>query len=345
MRAAAGKIKTILIATTNSGKFHEIVNEFKDAPFKFVNLKDVKLDRVELAEPFDTTWQNAHHKAVFFAKKTGLPTIAEDTGLFIDYLGGKPGVHARRNAPTAEERVAKIIQAMRSAKKGERGAYFATSLCIYFPDSGDFSMFNGRADGEIVTELDQKTRSGMEHDVIFYYPPAKKRFVDMTIAEKNLVSHRGQAVSQAKFFLVKQFGFKQIIAPLALIIKNKKILMLQRRDGRVEFNNKWEFPGGGVERNESVEQCLKRECLEETGFKVTIQEQIPNIIAHYEPKWNYQVFLVPFICTIASGTLAIRDNENSDGRWFTYEDALKQDLLPLNEQLIKNARPLLQKYF
>lgn len=336
---------TILIATTNSGKFEEITGEFKDLPFTFVSLKDVKLDAIELEEPYNTTWENAVHKAKFFAEKSGLTTIAEDSGLFIDYLNGAPGVQTKNAAPTPEGRVQKIIAELAGIPKNQRKAHFETSGCVFFPETGNFSVFKGQVNGEIAESAEHVTRKGMEHDTIFYYPPAKKLFVEMTPMEKNQVSHRGQVVTQLKFFLQKQFGFKQIVVPLAMIIKDNKLLMLKRRDSRPEFNNKWEFPGGGVEKGEEVTDCVKRECKEETGFVVKIEEQIPKVLTHYESKWNYQVFLIMFVCTVESGALVTADNENSGSGWFTLEEALQQDLLPLNKKLIEDNSPTLKKYF
>ena len=85
----------ILIATTNLGKFAEFFAEFEDLNFVFVNLKDLKLDKMEVPEPFSTTWENALYKAKVFAQKSGLPTIAEDTAFGVDYLKGEPGVRAK----------------------------------------------------------------------------------------------------------------------------------------------------------------------------------------------------------------------------------------------------------
>lgn len=166
----------------------------------------------------------------------------------------------------------------------------------------------------------------------------------MTMSDKNLISHRGQVISQIKIFLQKQYGFRQIMVPLAMIVKDGKLLMLQRRDTRVEFNKKWEFPGGGVEKGETVEDCIKRECLEETGFVVDIKDRLPQVLTHYEAKWNYQVFLYCFICTVKSGKLKIIDNENSAADWFTLDEAMKQDLLPLNKMMIQNSIELLKKH-
>ncbi len=336
---------TILIATTNPGKFEEITSEFKDLPFTFVSLKDVKLDTIDLEEPYNTTWENALHKAKFFAQKSGLTTISEDTGLFIEGLKGAPGVKAKRFAPTPEEARKKVLDGLQGVPAKQRTAYFETAGVIADPEGLSVHIFTGRLNGLISEKEVGTNRPGMMYETIFFHPASGKHMSEMSTPDKNLISHRGQVATQIKFFLQKQFGFKQIVVPLALIIKDNKLLMLKRRDSRPEFNNKWEFPGGGVEKGEEVENCIKRECLEETGFTVKIEEQLPKVLTHYEAKWNYQVFLMVFICTVEAGELELRDNESSGFGWFTLEEALKEKLLPLNKQLLEDNNTVLRNYF
>ncbi|KKR34757.1 MAG: Non-canonical purine NTP pyrophosphatase [Candidatus Magasanikbacteria bacterium GW2011_GWA2_40_10] len=160
-------IKKILVATTNAGKFAEITAELTDLQFDFVNLKDLKLDKFDVDEPHSTTWQNALEKAKFFAKKSGLLTIAEDTGLFIDYLKGEPGVKSKRYGATAAEGIKKILEKLKNVPEKKRTAYL----------------------------------ENMSFASIFYYPPLKKLFSEMPLLEKNMVSQRGKMVGQLKYFL------------------------------------------------------------------------------------------------------------------------------------------------
>lgn len=335
---------TILIATTNPGKFEEFVSEFKDLPFQFIDLKKAGLDTLKVDEPYETTWENALHKAKIYAAKSNMLTIAEDTGFFIEYLNGEPGVNAKHFAGGALEARNTIITALTHVPTDKRGAYFETSGVLIDPVKNATHMFYGRVDGQIGREEIGSNRQGMMYETIFFHPPSQKFFSELSMGDKSLISHRGQVVNQIKIFLQKHYGFRQIMVPLALIVKDNKLLMLKRRDSRPEFNNKWEFPGGGVEKGESVDECIKRECLEETGFVVDIKERLPNVLSHVEEKWNYQVFLVSFICTIKSGTLKLMDNENSAAEWFTLDDAVKQDLLPLNKAMIQDSLGILSKY-
>lgn len=338
-------LKPILIATTNPGKFKEFTAEFQDLPFNFLNLVAVGLSKVAASEPFATTWENALHKAKFYAQKTKLPTIAEDTGLFIKYLNGKPGVKTKQNAPTEADRIIKILKLLQGIPKNKRGAYFETSACLYNPHTEQFSIFKGSVHGRIAQKPMGHSRPGMEHDRIFYYPPAKKTFAQISLLQKNLVSHRGQVIKQVRSFLQHQYEAKQFIVPVALIARNRKVLLLQRRDPRPAFNNKWEFPGGGVDGGETVTACLRRETKEETGYTVRVLEQLPGIPSAIRRQENYQLFLIAFVCAIVSGSFATADSETASYRWCTLNESLRLPLLDLNKKIIQGNILLLKKYF
>lgn len=336
-------MQKILIATTNEGKFHEIVNLFSDLHFTFINLQEVKLNKIDLDEPFDTTWENALHKAKFFAKKTGLMTIADDTAFYVDFLKGQPGVKAKRWANTSQERSKKILEAVKNVPTKKRGAHFETHACLYNPSNDVFTIFPGRVDGEIIERKRSNFRAGMDYDSIFFYPPLKKSFSDLSIAEKNTVSHRGQALLKVKHFLEKQFHFRQLVVPAAIIVKDRKMFFQKRRDSRKEFD-RWEFPGGGVEDGEDLIGCLKREVKDETGFIVEPLELLSPIMNKVEKKYSYQVFLPVYICKIKSGKIKVAHNEVSDHGWFTIKEALKLKFLPLNKEIITANLAILKKY-
>lgn len=340
-------MNTIVIATTNPGKFEEISSHFNDLNFNFASLENIGIQQIDLEEPYDTTEQNALHKARFFAHQTKFITIAEDTGFFVEDLQGVPGVKAKRYAANAEERNHRVLQELKNIPNAKRNCYFETAICLYDPKDDSYHIFKGKIEGQVVKEIsNSKTREGMGYDSIFYYPPLKTTFAEISIAEKNTISHRGKALAQLKLFLTKQFSFNQIIASVAIIIRDKKMFLNKRRDVLPEFNNKWEFPGGGVDNKEEVVDCLKREVKQETGFMVEPVELLPKIytITQESSANPYQVFLIVYICSISSGEMKLAEEESAGGGWFTIEEALKLELLPLNKKCIQENIEFLKKY-
>ncbi len=339
---------TILIASTNKGKVEEIRSNLNDLPFKFIGLNDLKANIPEPDEPFDTTHFNALKKSEYYARKTQLLTIAEDTALYVDSLNGLPGIKSKRFGATAEERNNKLLKLMLSYKGTKRSARFETSACLFDPKNNSAQIFGGQAKGTIATSIHPDPRKGMGYDAVFYYPPLKKYFADLTVEEKNNVSHRGQALHDLKKYLNKINQAPQYLVPVSLIIKDRKVLLLKRRDPRLDFNNLWEFPGGGVEYGETMERCLKRETFEETGYQVEIIQQLPKFFTAVRNKkdGNYQVFTILFICKIKSGKLKINPPEHSSFGWYTYKQMMKQKLIPLNRKTILNTenKKILLKY-
>ncbi len=183
-------------------------------------------------------------------------------------------------------------------------------------------------------------------DRIFFYEPLQKNFSELSIAEKNLVSHRGQAMNKLKLFLSHQFDFKQIVVPVAIIVRDRKMFLNQRRDHYTLFNNKWEFPGGGVNESEEPTDCLRREIKEETGFTIEVQELIPKIYTstNRDSETPYQVFLLIYICSILDGELKTNEEESANSGWFSLEEMERMELLPLNKKCIQENKQLLKKF-
>lgn len=337
----------ILIATGNPGKFEELSSHFADLPFDFVSLKDVGLDKVDLEEPYETTWENALHKAKFFGQKSGLVTIAEDTAFYVTKLGGMPGVKAKRYGKDDAERMGKILAGLEGVPLAERTAHFEAHGCVFNPTDDSFTMFSGRVDGIIPVTMRGEIRDGMTYSSLFVYPPLQKSFAELTIAEKNTISHRGKLARQIKIFLLRQYSFTQILCPVGLIVKDRKLFLNKRRDVHAQMNNKWEFPGGGVDNGEEIADCVVREVKEETGFDVTIKELLPTLystLGNVGSTDPYQVFLICHVCEIIGGELKLAEEESAGHGWFTISQALELDLLPLNKKILEKNIDLLKKY-
>ena len=122
------KKKKLLVATTNIGKFKEIKSFLGDLPFQILSLNDLKKCPPAPLENKTTIFNNAILKAVYYAKRTGLISLADDSGLFIDALGGWPGVKSARIAKTDNARRRLVLKKMKDKKKSSRDFY----LCVVF---------------------------------------------------------------------------------------------------------------------------------------------------------------------------------------------------------------------
>jgi len=183
----------IVLATRNEGKVREFQELLKDFPVEIRCLKDFG-PIPEVVEDGATFDDNAYKKAHFTAKVLGLPVIADDSGLVVEALDGAPGVRSARYAgdkATDAENIAKLLKEMEG--KANRKAAFECVISIAVP-SGPALTYEGRCEGEIATE--PRGESGFGYDPVFYYPPYGKTFAEIPMADKNKVSHRGQALAE-----------------------------------------------------------------------------------------------------------------------------------------------------
>jgi XTP/dITP diphosphohydrolase len=190
-----GKKIPLVIATHNPGKTAEIRDLLTDFPLEIKNLDDFGAIPVveEDGETFD---DNAYKKASFTAKILGIPALADDSGLVVEALDGAPGVMSARYAgenATDAQRCAKLIQAMTGI--ADRRAAFECVISIAVP-SGPALTYEARCEGLIVER--PAGQNGFGYDPIFFYPPLRKTFAQMTREEKGRVSHRGRALNEMK---------------------------------------------------------------------------------------------------------------------------------------------------
>jgi XTP/dITP diphosphohydrolase len=199
-------MKKLLIATRSKGKFPEIIKELEGLPFEFLNLNDFSElpPNFEVEEPATTFEGNAIIKAMTLGKKTGLLTLAEDAGLEVDALGGRPGVYTARYAPgTDEDRYRKLLKELEGVSTEKRTARFKAVLAIYNPENDKIRICEGVYEGIIA--LDPVGNNGFGYDPIFYSKELNKTSAQMTIEEKNEISHRGKALRKAKEILLQDF--------------------------------------------------------------------------------------------------------------------------------------------
>ena len=186
---------TLVIATRNPGKTAEIRDMLVDFPINIKNLEDFgPIPPVD--EDGDTFDDNAYKKASFVSKVLGLPALADDSGLVVEALGGAPGVYSARYAgdnATDEQRYTRLLEEMKG--QTNRKAAFECVISIAVPP-GPALTYEARCQG-LIAEKPAGT-NGFGYDPVFYYPPLKKTFGQLTREEKSRVSHRGKALRELR---------------------------------------------------------------------------------------------------------------------------------------------------
>ncbi len=193
-------MKKILICTHSQGKFIEISTLLKDLPVEVISLDDVGIS-FDVDETGETYQENAILKAKTYGQKAGLISIADDTGLEVDALDGKPGVHSKRFFKTnGEERNQELLGLI--GDNPQKGARFVASIAVYNPETSESKTFEGQTEGEIISTPDGEAHKDLGYDSIFNSEDLGKTFAQATLAEKNQISHRARAV-KASFDYIK----------------------------------------------------------------------------------------------------------------------------------------------
>ena len=187
---------TLLLATHNNDKTTEIREVLQHLKLKIISANDLP-QPIEIIEDRETLAGNAEKKAKILAAKSGLPTLADDTGLMVDALNGEPGVYSSRfageNASYADN-VNKLLQQMQGIPENLRTARFKCVMALCYNNKVEF--LEGVCEGIITNQ--QIGEQGFGYDPVFYVPKLGKTFAEMTLDEKNEISHRGIALAKVK---------------------------------------------------------------------------------------------------------------------------------------------------
>ena len=173
----------IVLATHNRGKMKEMSSILAHLPVKLLTLDDFP-QIGEIPETGETLKENAFIKAETVHQKTGLPALADDTGLEVVALDGAPGVHSSRydgETATFEDNCRKMLQEMDGIPAEERTAQFHTVIA-FVSDSGN-EWTEGMVEGRILEN--KRGDGGFGYDPLFYYPPLKKTFAELNSEQKN----------------------------------------------------------------------------------------------------------------------------------------------------------------
>jgi XTP/dITP diphosphohydrolase len=189
-------MNTIIFATNNENKVSE-VRSILDDPFRILSLKEAGID-IDIPEPHNTLEENAREKAIIIHRLTLQNCFAEDTGLEVTSLNGEPGVKSARYAGenrSFQNNIDKLLSELDNQEN--RKAQFRTIICLVC--NGKEEIFEGVCKGTIIAE--RRGISGFGYDPVFIPEGSTKTFAEMTIAEKNIFSHRKKAIEKLTTYL------------------------------------------------------------------------------------------------------------------------------------------------
>ncbi|HSR69985.1 MAG TPA: RdgB/HAM1 family non-canonical purine NTP pyrophosphatase [Acidobacteriota bacterium] len=184
----------LLLATSNNGKAEEFRRVLEPCGFELVTLEAFP-EAPHPKETESTFGGNARLKAEHYHRLTGLPALADDSGLEVDALNGRPGVHSARLADNDPERIRRLLEmlsAQGALKESQRSARFVCALCLMAP--GKVFEVEGRVKGVIIDA--PRGQQGFGYDPVFYYPPLKRTFAEIPAKAKNRISHRAKALDK-----------------------------------------------------------------------------------------------------------------------------------------------------
>lgn len=195
-------MKKILIASGNHNKITEIKYALKDIPeIELLSLKYFGI-KVEVTEDGDTLEKNSFKKAEEIFNIFKIPSLSDDSGLFVDAINGEPGIFSARYAgenASYEDNCNKLLLNLENIPSEKRDAYFETVICFYI-NKNEYYFFKGICKGKIISEF--RGENGFGYDPLFIPDGHIKTFAEMPENEKNLISHRVNALKEFRNFLM-----------------------------------------------------------------------------------------------------------------------------------------------
>jgi XTP/dITP diphosphohydrolase len=190
----------LLLASQNPGKLNEMRQLVEGLPLRVVGPRELGIE--EAPEETGTTFiENATLKALYYAGRSGLLTVADDSGLSVDALEGGPGLHSSRfggEGATDTERNRLLLEKLKGVPHERRGAHFTSAVVVA---RGDTVLFQAQEQVEGFIAEETRGEAGFGYDPLFFYPPYGKTFGEVPRPEKDKVSHRGKAFARLRRFL------------------------------------------------------------------------------------------------------------------------------------------------
>lgn len=196
-----------VIASNNEKKVEELSRILKPLGITAKTAAQLGTSLEDVEETGETFKENAEIKAKAACKKTGYPAIADDSGLMVDALGGRPGVYSARYAgenATDEQKINKLLDELHNSGKTDRTAHFECVICCYFPNGEELFAF-GKCDGSI--GYAPRGNDGFGYDPIFFIE-GNKTFAELTDTQKDAVSHRSRALRELAELLREKYAKK-----------------------------------------------------------------------------------------------------------------------------------------
>ncbi len=194
------RMRDLLLASQNPGKLNEMRLLVEGMPFHVVGPTEIGIHHSP-DEPGLTFLENATLKALHYAKLSGRLTVADDSGLSVDALGGQPGLYSSRFGGEGASDLARnqlLLRKLQNVPWQKRGAHFTSAVAVA---SGDRVLFQAQETVSGLIASQMQGANGFGYDPLFFYPPFGRTFGEVMRAEKDSVSHRGKAFARLRGFL------------------------------------------------------------------------------------------------------------------------------------------------
>jgi XTP/dITP diphosphohydrolase len=198
-------MRKLLVATHNAGKLEEMRKLLAGLPFEVISMDDTDIPKEWRVDEAGETFEgNALIKAMLTGKRSGLLSIADDSGVEIDALGGEPGVRSARYVEGSDEdRYRAVLQKMQGVPDEKRTARFVSVVALHDPDIDRVRVARGECEGRILRE--PAGERGFGYDPIFYVEEMGKTYAEATLEEKMRIDHRGKAIAKMRSIIESEF--------------------------------------------------------------------------------------------------------------------------------------------